>query len=93
MARSTCRLRLRTHLRAVDFINAPVAMPILSVKRWNANGNRTILDEDSGVFIHKASGEEDPIVARNGVYFAKMIVKRSLLRQPGETTFGRPGTD
>ena len=79
------------HTRAIDFINAPVAMPIPSVKRWKATGNRTILDEHDGEFIHNSTGERDAIVARNGVYFAKMIARKSLLVQPADQTLGRLG--
>ena len=81
------------HARTIDFSNANVAMPILHVKIWNSNGNRTTLDDTDGVFMHRASGEEDPSVARQGVYVANMIVKNELLTDPHDQPLGRHGRD
>ena len=68
-------------------------MPIVSVRRWNQTGHRSVLDEDSGLIIHKATGEEDPVQGRSGVYFMKMFVKRKLLAPKSNMDFGRPGMD
>ena len=70
-------------------------MPIMSVKRWNAAGNRIIFEDDYGTIVHKRSGEQDDFLARNGVYFMKMIVNRSLLvpPPPEPQSFHRPGRD
>ena len=64
------------------FQNAPVAMPIVSTHGWNAMGFRTVTDEDFGLTIHKASGEKDPLLVQNGVYFMKMRVARTLTCKP-----------
>ena len=82
------------HKRSVEFINAPVSMPILSVKRWNSQGNRTSVEGTYGLFVHKETGEEDYWVARSGVYVVNMYVHDKLLRNPNKhRPFGRRGTD
>ena len=81
------------HDRSIDFLNAKVSMPIMSVKKWNKNGNRTIFDDEFGRFVQKATGEEDYFISRNGVYFTKMFVKTSLLMTPADTSFRRPGQE
>ena len=78
------------HKRHLTFKNAPVAMPIVSTHGWNAQGFRTITDEDFGLTIHKASGEKDPLLVQNGVYFMKMRVARSLTRKPASSTSSKP---
>ena len=40
------------HVRQVTFRNAKVAMPIVSTHGWNAQGFRTITDEEFGSTIH-----------------------------------------
>ena len=47
------------------------------------------------MFIEKEAGQEDHLVARNGVYFTKMLVNSKYLEKPtdppGNDGFGRPG--
>ena len=77
------------HDRAVNFENAKVAIPIVSMHEWNCMGHRTTLDADWGVTHHLANNEDDPVLIRSGVYFLKMYVDKSLLdKQKG---FGRLG--
>ena len=77
------------HKRELTFYDAPVAMPIISTNVYNKQHNsKSLLDEDYGVLTQKDTGEEDPIVVRNGVYFLKMYVSNGILR-PREG-FGRP---
>ena len=78
------------HKRQLTFKNAPVAMPIVSTHGWNSLGFRTVTDEHFGLTIQKASGEKDPLLVQNGVYFMKMRVARSLTRKPASPTSSRP---
>ena len=80
------------HKKETEFLNAPVAMPIVSVRRWDQNGHRSIVDEDSGVIIHKAAGEEYPDLGRSGAYFMNMLVRRNLLEPNRVQDFKRRGT-
>ena len=70
-------------------------MPILYVKRWNAAGKRTMLEDGYGTFVHKSSGEQDDFLARNCAYVMEMFVHRSLLVPPPPEphSFHRPGRD
>ena len=67
------------HARQTLYLDAPVSMPITSSHLWNAQGFRTTLDEDFGETLHKESGQTDPLIVRNGVYFLKMRVSKHLL--------------
>ena len=44
------------HNRSLTFLNAPVSMPIMSVNRWNKWENRTIFEDEYGLFVNKATG-------------------------------------
>ena len=79
------------HAKSVRFNHARVSMPILSMDRWNNRGRRTTLDEtDCDPFtVHKETGEIDPVINREGVYFMKIVVNRRLLNRP--SGFTRPG--
>ena len=68
-----------------------VGMPIVSLHKVAREQHRIILEDDHGTIIHKPSGEQDPLLVRNGVYFMKMIVKHNLLRPPSESGFARQG--
>ena len=69
-------------------LNANVSMPILSIRLWDKDGHRNIFDAEGGEYIHLATGESDPIVARHGVYFINMKVPKGLL---GNKDVGRRG--
>ena len=79
------------HAKNVRFNNARVSMPILSMDRWNRQGHRTTLDEPEceSFTVHKQTGEVDPVINREGVYFLKTCVNRRLLKRP--SGFARPG--
>ena len=78
------------YAREVDFLNAPVSMPIVSSRRWNQTGHEGTLGGDYGSTCHLETGETDPLLCRNGVYFMKMNVKHKYLEPTGRG-FGRPG--
>ena len=71
-------MRWPIHLPTI-YRDAPVSMPITSGHRWNEQGFRTTLDADTGETVHKETGETDPIIVRNGVYFMRMRVQQCLL--------------
>ena len=78
------------YARGAVFKGANVAMPIVSSKRRNKDTtHRAILDEDDGLLQHKPTGEEDPLLCRNGVYFMKMHVRKRLLGN--DQDLGRQG--
>ena len=79
------------HAKNVDFVNANVSMPILSIRLWAKDGHRNIFDAEGGEYIHLATGESDPIVARHGVYFIKMRVDDEVIKD-ADSPFVRPGT-
>ena len=69
-------------------------MPIIGSKKWNhETKTRATLDEDFGLLHHKPTGEEDPLLCRQGVYFMKMMVSKKLLQPPPDEGFGRRGRD
>ena len=76
-------------MQHTTFMNAPVAMPIQSMHEWNKMGHRTLLDTYAGITVHIETGEDDPVIVRNGAYFLKMIVSDSIARRPKD--FRRPG--
>ena len=78
------------HERSIDFIYGKVSMPIISARLWNKDGHRSILEADSGEYVHVAKQEADPIVVRHGVYFIKMRVDNSLISE-ASADFVRPG--
>ena len=43
------------------------------------------------MFENKSNGEKDYFVARDGVYFMKMYLKKSLMETPGKPDFTRLG--
>ena len=55
------------HKRQLNFLDAPVSMPIYSSNLWAKQGFQSVLDETWGETTQKASGEKDPLVVRNGV--------------------------
>ena len=61
------------------YLDATVSLPITSGHLWNAQGFRTTLDEDTGETVHKETGQTDPLIVRNGVYFMRMRVRQTLL--------------
>ena len=64
-------------------------MPIISTNVYNKkHSSKSVLDEDHGVLTQKTTGEEDPILVRNDVYFLKMYVGNSVLRP--KAGLGRP---
>ena len=66
------------HEKHIEFNNGNVSMPIVSLRRWAKAGHRSTLDEDEGECLHKPTGEVDPYVARQGVYFMKMRVDQRI---------------
>ena len=76
--------------RSITYLNAKVAMPITSSRRWNKDGHEGTLGADYGSTTKLATGEQDPLICRSGVYFMKMNVKRKFL-EPAQGV-GRPGT-
>ena len=78
----------------VVFNNTKVEMPILSMDRWNERGHKTLLDSQDGrsFTTEKATDLEDPVINRQGVYFMKMYVHKSLAKIPVCVSYvARPG--
>ena len=51
-----------------------------------------MFEDTYGMFVHKATGEEDHVVARNCVYYLKKIANDNLLQAPGAASpFGGRG--
>ena len=61
------------------FLDAHVSMPITSSHLWNAQGFRSTLEAGWGETVKKDTGETDPLIVRNGVYFIKMYVKKHIV--------------
>ena len=81
------------HDRHLEFLDAPVSMPIHSSNLWAKNGFRNIIEDTFGTTIHIDSGDQDPLVVRNGVYVMQMNVPKSLRCQHiADTPFRRHGT-
>ena len=59
------------HKRRTVYLDAPVSMPITSSHEWSKDGFCSTLDVDWGETVHKATGETDPLIVRNGTYFMK----------------------
>ena len=72
----------------MEYLNAPVAVTITSMHKWNTKGHRTLTDEHGGITANIHDGTDDPVLCRNGVYFIKLYAERDLLGNQG---FGGPG--
>ena len=70
------------HHRSVTFVNGNVSTPIISIPLWAKDGNRSIFDAESGETIQLSSGESDPIVAKQSIYFLKLKVGQQVLKPP-----------
>ena len=77
------------HDKHTVFLNAPVAMPTISMHKWNRQGHRTLTDEHGGITTSIKDGTDDPVLCRNGVYFMKLYVDPGVMGKPG---FGWQGT-
>ena len=55
------------HKKQATFLTAKLQMPIISQHGWNTDGHTTLTDEHGGITVHVASGEDDPVICRNGI--------------------------
>ena len=79
--------------RHLQWNNAKVELPILSTKKLNKDGGKTMYDEDEGWIINKTTGDTNHFISAAGVYFWQLFLPKDLFDE--NTTpcpdFGRPG--
>ena len=78
------------HATCTTYVDADVDMPILSVAMLCEDGSQVMCGKKGGVILHP-DGERTRFHKRRGVYFLKMLVKKSLVKS-NDMDFVRPGS-
>ena len=72
------------HKRGITFVNGNVSIPIMSIRLWAKDGQRSRFGDGEGETVHLPTGETDPILGRQGVYFMRVRVSNDILQPPDE---------